>query len=368
MDNRKILIVSRSFFPTISPRSFRATELAKEFTRRGHSVKVITMFLDNVDYEELAQTFGVQFKDLGNFKIKTLKLHGNNFQIMIQRLIDRSLLMLFEFPDIQIMPLTIRALRSEDNYDLLISVAVPYPIHWGVAKARTKKHKIAKTWIADCGDPFMGDKMDTFRKFFYFKYVEKWFCRKADYLTIPIKEGMQGYYKEFHHKIKVIPQGFDFSEISLPSRVHNQPVTFAYAGNIIPVNRDPRPFLDYLCTLTTPFKFIFYTKKTDLIIQYEKQLMGKLEIRDYTPRNKLLPILASMDFLVNFDNNTNIHIPSKLIDYAITQRPILNVEFNLDKSIISAFLARDYSKAFVVTDLEQYNIRRVVERFLDLIK
>ena len=367
MDNKRILIVSRSFFPAISPRSFRATELAREFARQGKSVKVITSFVDGVDYNEMAITMDMQFKNLGKEKLRAFKLQDNEPLILAKRLINRLLHLVFEFPDIQLIPLVVKALKREANYNLIISIAVPYPIHWGVAMARTSKNKIADIWVADCGDPYMGDRIDTFRKLFYFKYIEKWFCRKADYLTIPVGESMKGYYDEFHYKIRIIPQGFSFGETTFSGKVFNHPIRFAYAGNIIPVNRDPRPFLDYLCTLTVDFKFIIYTKKVDLINNYGSRLKEKLEIRDYIPRNELLPILASMDFLVNFDNNTNIHTPSKLIDYAITRRPILNVTSNLDKSAISSFLARDYSKAYIIKDIEQYNISKVVGKFLELL-
>lgn len=367
MSKGKILIVSYNFYPVISPRSFRATELVREFTRQGHTVKVITSYVYGVDYEELTRIFGVQFANLGIEKFGTLKSQGIRPLQFFIRLINRLLLMLFEFPDIQIMPLTARALKNEGSYDLLISVAVPYPVHWGVAWIRTSKNRIAKTWVADCGDPYMGDRIDTYRKIFYFKYIEKWFCRKADYLSIPTNEGLKGYYDEFHHKIRIIPQGFDFGETLFSGNAFNDPIRFAYAGNLIPVNRDPRPFLDYLCTINEDFRFIIYTKKIDLIKSYEKKLNEKLEIRDYVSRNDLLPILASMDFLVNFDNNTSLHSPSKLIDYAITRRPILNITSKLDISVISAFLDRDYSKAYVIDDLEQYNISNVAGKFLELV-
>ena len=32
-----------------------------------------------------------------------------------------------------------KVLKQEKGYDLLISIAVPHPIHWGVAMAREKK-------------------------------------------------------------------------------------------------------------------------------------------------------------------------------------------------------------------------------------
>jgi len=50
-----------------------------------------------------------------------------------------------------------KILKYEKDYDLMISFAVPYPIHWGVAWSITKKHKISEVWVADCGDPYMGD-------------------------------------------------------------------------------------------------------------------------------------------------------------------------------------------------------------------
>ena len=76
-----------------------------------------------------------------------------------------------------------------------------------------KKPKTAKKWIADCGDPFMGAKLETFRKPFYFKYFEKDFCRKADYITVPAEGAKKAYYSEFLGKIRVIPQGFNFKQI-----------------------------------------------------------------------------------------------------------------------------------------------------------
>ncbi len=364
---KRVLIVASDFYPIISPRSFRTSELAREMARRGHFVKVIIPFLDRVDYDQISNEYGVSFVNLGKLKYKELVLGGPRVVILVKRVISRLLLMLFEYPDIQIIPPIVRALREEDGYDLLISIAVPYPVHWGVAWSRSKNHLIARTWAADCGDPYMGDRIDTFRKLFYFSFIEKWFCRKADYLSIPVKDAVAAYYTEFHDKIRIIPQGYRFDEFKFPPVINNNPIKFAYAGNIVPVTRDPKPFLDYLRTIETDFRFYIYTRKVDLIASYKEQLGEKLVICDYIPRDELLPILASMDFLVNFDNNTNVHSPSKLIDYALTKRPILNIKSEIDKSLIAAFFSRDYSRALVVSDIDQYDITHIADKFLELI-
>ena len=50
------------------------------------------------------------------------------------------------------------------------------------------------------------------------------------------------------------------------------------------------------------FKFIVYTKYTDLIIPYAEFFGKKLEIRKPIDRDSLLEILKHADFLVNIEN------------------------------------------------------------------
>ena len=367
MGEKKILMISRSFYPLISPRSFRATDLAKEFVRQGNRVKVLTVFIEGFDYNELGKALGIQFANLGKAKFRGFILKGKGISLLFKRFANRVFRMVIEYPDIQLMPLVVKALRQESDYNLMISFSVPYPIHWGVAWARTKNHRIADKWIADCGDPYMGDQMDTIRKLFYFKYVEKWFCRKADYITINVSDGHKSYYPEFHEKIKYIPRGINFDEVKISDNyVLNTPIRFAYAGGFIPYKRDPRPFIEYLLSLEIDFEFVIFTQRVALVNSYAEKFPGKIIIKDYIPRLELIKYLSTVDFLVNFDNNRDATFPSKLVDYAITKRPILNIKSTLDKVAISAFLARDYSKSYCIENLEQYNISTVAKQFLDL--
>jgi len=365
----RILIVSRSFYPMNSPRSFRTTELVKEFARQSHDVTLLTIKDDeyHIPFEE---EYGVTIKDLGQPKMPKIILNGrNNISHLIKRVFRRGLYQLFEYPDIELMYQVKKALRHETGYDLLISIAVPHPIHWGVSWAWREDDPIAKTWVADCGDPYMGSTLDSFNKMPYFKFSEKSFCRKADFITVPMEEAKEGYYREFRDKIEVIPQGFNFEEIEVgPSKyVGNKVPTFAYAGGFIPGGRDPRPFLEYLTTLTLEYKFIIFTKNSDLVKPYLKKANGKIEVRDYIPRDQLLQFLATMDFLVNFENETSVQLPSKLIDYYLTGRPVLSVSsFKIDRKIINEFLCEDYSNGYHFGDMDQYRIENVCARFLDL--
>lgn len=363
---KKILLVTNGFYPEISPRSYRATELARDFFRQGHEVTVISKFRDN-DYSDFLKEFPIILKMWNTPIFPKVHVFKQKPFSTISSGISRVLSLLFEYPGIEDMFLVKKALRNEDGFDLLISLAVPYTVHWGVALSRSEKHQIAYTWVADCGDPYMGDVLDTFRKPFYFGYLEKWFCRKADYITIPIQGALLGYYPEFHNKFRIIPQGFDFD---LDSKAGEQPVnyipTFAYAGGFLPGARDPQKLMHFLIELDLPFKFIVYTNKPELLKEYSLKLNEKLLVLNYIPRSELMKVLTKMDFLINFDNNTTLNSPSKLIDYAIANRPVLNIDQNFNGEDLVAFLKGDYSSRMQLPNPENYHIRNISGLFLSL--
>lgn len=366
---KKILIVSRSFYPMNSPRSFRTTELVKEFARQGHEVTLLTPKNER-EHEEFEKLHHVRIKDLGSPSLPGITLNRNNkVAYFTKRVMRRALLWFFEYPDIEWMFKVRKALSRESGYDLLISVAAPHSVHWGTALARTRKHPIAKTWVADCGDPFMLATLDSFKKLFYFRFPEKYFCKKADAITVPFEGAKSGYYPEFREKIRVVPQGFDFSvDVNGRSeKVENDVPTFGYAGGLIPGGRDPSELLNYLLSLDKDFRFILYTKSRGLVEKFANRSGGRIEIRDYIPREQLLQVMSRMDFLLNIENSTPLQKPSKLIDYYLTGRPVLSVGSNqIDRAAVDQFLAGDYSNKLDYSDIDQYRIEHVCSRLMNL--
>ena len=94
---------------------------------------------------------------------------------------------------------------------------------------------------------------------------------------------------------------------------------------------------------------------------------NRIELREYIPRKTLLAELSKMDFLVNFNNGTAVQTPSKLIDYAITKRPVLSIDTGkLDTTAVNDFLNGDYRQQFVMPDLAGYDIRNIAKQFVAL--
>ena len=366
---KKILIVSRSFYPMNSPRSFRTTELAKEFARQGHEVIVLTP-KNGIYHEPFEKEYGVKIKDLGKLRFKQMDTSsGIRLFSTAKRYLNRILNLLFEFPDIELIWRVKHALERESGYDLLISIAVPHPVHWGVASAWEKNGRIAKVWVADCGDPYMGATMDTFGKVFYFAYFEKKFCKITDYLSVPIESAKNAYYPEFRNKIKVIPQGFNFEEVKIDHSLYskNRIPTFAYAGDLLGGGRDPFKLLDYLTELQNDYKFIVYTRQKHILAPYLHKAGPRIEHRNYIARNELLKVLSKMDFLVNLQNRSTTQMPSKLIDYYLTGRPVLSLESSrLDKKKINKFLNFNFDNRYQYDNVDQYRIENVCNKFLNL--
>ena len=357
----RILIVSGFFYPTNTPRAFRTTELAKEFARCGHEVTVMIP-QNNYDYSDfLAQHKGIS---IAYYRQKVM-----NVKQKFAYYTSRILAIYAAYPDTKNMKNVADALKSQNGYNLLISIAVPHYCHWGVNRAICKNPSLAKTWIADCGDPYMlsgtGDKHP-----FWLAGLEKSWCKRVDYITVPIKDAISGYYPEFKEKIRVIPQGFDLKAISLPEYKKNDVPTFCFSGVFIKGKRDPRKMMEYLCSIDAPFKFYAYGGNVEgHLLQYKEKLGDKLILCKPIPRDQLLPRLAEMDFLLNISNGVAVQSPSKLIDYTIAGRPIITIDTdNIKQEVLEEFFRGDYSRRDAPIDISQYDIRNVVDKFLSLCK
>lgn len=358
----KILIVAGSFYPFNSPRAFRTTELAKQFSLLGHDVTVYNS-MEDYDYTDF----------LNKYPMKICRYHGVKGRkrfvgiTLIDRLIYRVLNQFITYPDRWNIKPVMNALKNETDYDLLISVAMPHFVHWAMGKLYSKGIVAAKCWVADCGDPFMLTQTNSFQPPFYVKSLETRWCRLCNYISVPTKQSVDGYYPEFKDKIRVIPQGFDFSEIKRKDYKGHKKPTFAYSGSFIPGRRDLRPILDLLIKKDADFELHVFTRQKDMFASYEEKLGEKLIVYDYVPRLELLETLSGMDFLLNLDNGIIVQTPSKLIDYALTGRPILSLNSSdINEDLLFAFMKGDYTGQYLVENIEQYNIINVAQQFLDL--
>lgn len=370
MHKKNILIVTHGFYPEQSPRAFRATELAKEFCRQGHQVTVVAP--ERANMQPLLEKFTIEFISLGKltWKIPTLKGLGK-LKTLFNKATNRLFPLLLAFPDMELFYKIKNRFKSHNKkYDLVISIAVPYPIHWGVAAiwSEDKNENLAPIWIADCGDPYCLQENDTFQPPFYFRWIEHWFMKKVDYVSVPTESSYKGYFDAFHSKIQVIPQGFRFEDIKKKPMVNDGIIRFGYGGAFIQGRRDPRELLDFLSALdvSVRYEFHIFSTATHLVDAYATK---DARIKTHKPisRTTLLETLSTFNFVVNFANVGTAQTPSKLIDYIIIEKPILHIETgNLDTEAVLQFLNANYTKQLAIVNPNRFKITTVANQFLNL--
>lgn len=366
----KIVIISRSTYPHQSPRANRTHELAKQLAKE-HDVTLYVL-TGAYDYSDYISTTGVKVKSLGTPKGFSFDPSIDVKQKFIHKVLFKLFHRYFDYPYIELACLTNKVLRKESDVDLLITIAVPHPIHWGAAFFKKyNKEKLQKTvWVADCGDPFMGNPFN--KHAFYFKYIEQMFCEQADFIAVPTEKAINAYYPQFREKIKVIPQGFDLEGIQIERKaISNAVKTFIFAGTFYKDLRDPTNFLEYLVDLSNKgydFRFIVYTKSKDFLMPFKEALKDKLIISDYMPRAALLNKLAGADFLLNIENLSAVQSPSKLIDYVISGRPVFSFKSGSNdfKMTFLRFLEGDYEESLMLPSIDDFNIKSVARKFVEL--
>jgi hypothetical protein len=367
---KKICIICSNISDSTSPRTMRVKELVDEFYRNGHKITIITATSSNINNWLIKPSQNVEIISFGKIeKIQT------PIKKLLEKYLKGLLYHLFLYPDIFLtIKVYIALLKLKSiSFDLLLSIATPHPIHWGVALLSINKRKsISNLWVADCGDPFYLVKTSNRKRPFYFKYIEKWTFRKVDSISIPVHTAKEGYFPEFWNKLVVIPQGINFSDIKIQiGEVSNPKLTFIYAGGFLKIHRDPTNFLLYLEAINKDFEFIIYTKGgyEFFFKNLSYELKNKIKIRSYIPRKELIFEMSKADFIINFENGTNIQMPSKLIDYGLSKRPILSVDTrDLNYRVIDEFFEKNYTNQYLVENIEQFDIQNVTKSFLALLK
>jgi len=374
---RRILIVSNSYHPEISPRAFRTVELARELARRGDEVTVVLPNRERYRENPLPEAgVAVLYGTGAAEKDGCGNVHRNGrIRRFLPRFLQKAILYFFnhEYFFKYDKGLYERLRSLDEKFDAVISISYPAAIHRAVYEAMRKNHALGDAVkIAEYSDPPFRSEMVPRVFPFYYCRLRQW-GRVFDWTVVPVAEAVNCYTPYIDvEKIKVIPQGFDMTAIKrVGYKPHAKP-TFAYAGRFYENIRDPRFFFDFLKGVQSDFSLDLYLNHLDpyfqdMIAQAQKQSKGEITILDPLPREELLEKLSGYDFLVNFENVTSGALPSKLIDYALTGRPVFSFgEDNFDPEKFGAVLKGDYSGRVPDIDIEDYDIRNVADKFYRL--
>ena len=368
----KVLLVSYFYYPENTPRAFRANELVKSFTKKGHD---ITLLLPNKQVYE-NNTYPPNVKTIFVGKLIPNSSSKNKSQSsLVKKLREIGFLIKYYF-----FPLSFfgnftndafnALVKLDQRFDLIFSNSFPFVTHLALAKAMKYNENLSKASvkIAEYSDPFTKQKHKKVLPLY--AWLEKKVLSNFNYISIPTEKAKVSFLRyKTENKIIVLPQAYDLSSLSLPDYTPNSIPTFAYAGMFYQGMRDPSFLFEYLTKLKTDFKFIVYTRFPNdfFLLKYRKKLGDKIQVKVNIPREELIQELAQTDFLVNIDNDSTNQLPSKLIDYAITKRPIFSASSqSFSSKIFDDFLAGNYENKLQV-DLSKHDITTITDKIEGLL-
>lgn len=369
----KVLIVSYYFHPESTPRAFRAHELVKEFDKRGDE---ITLVLPNKQiYRKNNFSKNVTVKYVGSIvpESKQSESETNRFVKRIKEILSDVKYYFFPFSFFSgfLSEATKVLIKDNKEYDIVFSNSFPFITHYALHKAmkKNKSLKSSKVKIAEYSDPFYYQKHK--KLLFKYKLLEKVVIKDFDFISIPTSIAVDSYLNlKSKEKIKVLPQAYDLDSISIEKYTKNDIPSFAYAGMFYSGMRDPSFLFDYLSSVNQDFRFIIFTRFTDdiFISKYKNKLGEKMTVKTGLGREQIIKELSQMDFLINIENVSENQKPSKLIDYAISKRPIFSAsKSTFSKPLFNNFLEGNYESQYNI-DLNNHNIVNIVDEIKRLVK
>lgn len=222
------------------------------------------------------------------------------------------------------------------DYDFIYSRSQPGASHLA---ALHFKRKLGIPWVAQFSDPWAHNPFHPANR--VDERNEEQVIFGADryvFPTVEIRDLVAEHYKRLDVKgrSKILPHCFDESLYST-QEARGEGITLAYIGDFYGI-RSPEPLLKALAIMkeSSPELLQHVSVKVvgnvesrfrSLIDTYKNRISAPIELVGQVPYMKSLQKMAESDILLLIDapSNVNLFLPSKLIDYFGSRKPILGI-------------------------------------------
>ena len=363
-DKRKILVVTHQYVPHISPRTTRWKLIVDDLVNSGHEVTVVTG-TKQIDEEKNIVYVGNKSSSsvVNKMREKSNNLSESNvikklFYKFLKK-IYRIIIKIFAWPDYSMFWL-LSIYRNRKNlnidYDLIVSVSLPFSSHIA-AYIINKKNK--KEWVMDIGDPYTLKKEapenNTILYGYLNKYYENKFYSLANKIIFTHEDAMSAHIEYFDIDTEKTFIGNPISNFkeeifssSLEYNYNSRPINFGYFGVFTKGVRSPKNFMKYFKG-TEDIQFHWYVNddsKNEIIIHNNDldsvfhPLVGRDESR------KLMA--DSVHCLVSIGNLNTTQLPSKVIEYISTGKPVIHFCEVENDPVVN--ISKDFNNLFIFSE------------------
>lgn len=320
-----------------------AFELMKKWNEAGHSIYCLTREdkyheIDTMKAEALDEvwSFSVCEDDIINdftkdpkwinasplTKIKLLATHP----VVLSKMIDKKY---FETSEIKREYVAqIKKICENNKFDAIIAVTEPYYIADALAQVETCCDKYTIMMDPYTNSPSTTSKnrnkklekelrvFEANKKVFTLDFVGN----DMDYLPAECRGKIVKFY------IPKIQIRKDSEENVCHTKAKNEEITFVYVGLLYEDIRNPELMFKIFDKLPDNYKLHFYGGGADRIVnEYKEILKDKLICHGWVSAEEAKKATNEADILINLNNNISNMLPSKIVDYIDSGKPILNI-------------------------------------------
>ena len=385
----KLLVITYHYYQDSSPRAIRWTSICEQWAKLGHDVHIVTAYQQGRARTEGNQ--GVLVHQAGGWVLEGFRewAKGSKTESRVDRAATASfsdsgasetpygaswikwLLKVIHdltwrkiyWPDATcswIWPAWrySRNLCCHESFDALITVSHPFSDH--VVGLLLKQAFPYLPWLADSGDPFCFMEQSEPNNFWLYRKLNYWIERKlmysVDHFTVTTEGTAEIYrslFSESSQKISVIPpllrDTFLHSRPDHRDLFGNDAIILLFVGRFYRDLRNPRPLLALIERMIDQSPLLRANLQLHVMGSREViakdledfcSLQEKVFLHGNVPHDEAINAMHQSDCLVNIGNRTSFQLPSKVIEYMATGRPVLNLYYIEGDS--SAKVLRDY--------------------------
>jgi glycosyltransferase involved in cell wall biosynthesis len=372
-----ILIVSFSYWPTLNARAFRWTALAEDWASRGFDVHVVCALAPGRPRYETVNGVHVHRAGAGLVEKARARLararaaqtvtarpsaaqrpaRSAGAAVRLVQFVNRRVWRNLHWPDTTCLwyfdaLATARTVAKDVQVQALVSVS---PTFTAVAVGRALLRGLAPAprWLIDLGDPFsfaVEAPPNNFRLYGALNVRFERACfTTASAVSVTNELTRDGYARRFPEsaaKIGVIPPLLTVPPSGAAAAAPDGRRRLVFLGTLYPTIRRPDDLLALFRRLRVrpgfeDIELHFYGDVRECAASFERQrdLLGtRVFVHGPVPRADAAAAMRSAAVLVNIGNDTSYQLPSKIVEYAMTGKPILNLASVPDDSS-SRFLA-----------------------------
>lgn len=381
--NYNILLITYSYYPHISPRAFRWTAIAEYWTGQGNSVDVVCnrfskkhpgretingvrvfraidplMPLKSISCDKKMQEEKPEFSRKNSLKKFLSRFMKKTYDLTIKKLYWPDYAFLWIFSGF----LKTKELLAHKKYDIIISVSYPFSSH--IIGFLCRREFWPGKWIVDIGDPFSFTTETQSNNSKIYRKLNFWAEDKILTASYAIsvtndktKEKYVQYFRNISKKIHTIPPLLSLPVIpeqDTPEEIVSSGISLLFVGTLYRKIRNPEFLLEIFRQLVArehlqnlELHFAGDTNDcADILNRYLKLLGKKIVNYGIVSREKVFELMKNAQILVNIDNATSFQLPSKVVEYIATGKPILNITSG--KTKFTDHLVIDYPNVFNV--------------------